>query len=267
MINEEHLAERFAAVASTDDDSDWTDVCHRARNDRRRSTVSLVKSRTRRQLAVALLVAVAMIGTGVTVAATDWGIGEPAPRAVERDFAAYPSEVGLEPMPEGAFLAARDGADYALYATQNRQGGYCLTVRAPWRDPAKLRGGGTCVTRDDAGEPIAVGVVAAGASEPTTGLATHLVAGRVLDPRAERIRFTTIEGDEVERRLGAAGFFLAALQVAPCPPNQSWNPVFLAFDAEGQELARARITVMAADRTAGCGFEVSPHGPYKFDKQ
>ena len=232
----------------------------------RNAAARRIARRRRRRLTGTLLVAVGMTGAGVTVAATDWGIGDPAPPAVERDFAEYPSQVGLDPKPDGAFLAARDGEDYALYAVENRQGGYCLTVTAPWRNPAEFRGSGTCVTRKDAAEPIAVGVVASGKYGPD-GKAPHLVAGRVLNPNARVIRFATVDGDPVERALGAGGFFLAALEIEPCAPNQNWDPVFVALNENGRELERVRITLMVADQSGACGFEVSPHGPYKFDKQ
>ena len=88
------------------------------------------------------------------------------------------------------------------------------------------------------------------------------------DPNARTIRFATVDGDPVERTLGASGFFVAALEIEPCAPNQNWDPVFTALDENGRELVRVRITLMvAADQSGGCGFEVSPHGPYKFDKQ
>jgi hypothetical protein len=42
MMTEEHLADRFAGVASSYDDSDWTDVCRRARTMRRRRVAPVV---------------------------------------------------------------------------------------------------------------------------------------------------------------------------------------------------------------------------------
>jgi hypothetical protein len=237
------------------------------RNELQRAAARRIARRRRRLFAATAVLVLAVGGAGATVAATGWGLGDPAPRAVVHDFAEYPSEVGLEPIPRGAFLAARDGEDFALYATRNRQGGYCLTVSAPWGSPAKLPGGATCMTHEDAREPVAVGIVAVGRFDGAERTAPHMVAGRVRDPRAHVVRFTTMDGEPIERPIGADGFFLAALDVPFCEPNEVWKPTFVALDADGRELARVRITLMAADRLGGCGAEVSPHGPYASDRQ
>lgn len=218
--------------------------------------------RTRRRHRRAGLVTLALLGatvcTGITVAATGWLHGTPAPPEVVDDFRSYTPQLGFRPQSGRAQLVARDGEDYTLYATVNREGTYCIVTSAPWKRPGTLDDGGTCVPKRDAQEPIAAGISGAGAvGEDREG--TIVVTGRVLDRTAREIRFALPSGDEVKRPIGAGGFFIAAVSTRMCP-DHDWAPTFTAVNADGDEVARAAIPLVELRRDA-CGFSFAPHGP------
>jgi hypothetical protein len=225
--------------------------------------------RRRRRFALATvstLLAAAL--AGVALASTGL-LGSAAPPEVVEDFDAYTERLGYHPEPGRARLVAEDG-DFLLYATTNREGTYCIVTSAPWRRPGKLTGdGGVCVPPKKAAEPIAVGVTAASAVGEE-GEGTFVVAGRVRDQRARTIRFTDASGETIERTLGAQGFFVVGVRHT-CT-GESWSPTFIASDSAGNALETATITLSYVDprRPLGSscgGFEVTPHGPYPFDRQ
>jgi hypothetical protein len=217
------------------------------------------RRRVRLSLVAAVLV-LAAIGAGITVAATDWPLGEPAPPEVVSDFQSYTPQLGFNPLARGARLVAQaDGI--ALYATTTRQGTYCTVVATPWRGDKTMGDGGTCASREDAAEPIAAGV--RDLSPIEDGRATAAIAGHVLNRRATAVRFTTPHSEEIERQIGAKGFFVAGVNIEFCPED-GWTATFTALDSNGNELARARILLVAvpANLRGGCGYPVGPHGPY-----
>ena len=222
--------------------------------------------RRRRVAFVAVAVLVATVCTGITVAATGWFHGSPAPPEVVEDFQSYTPQLGFHPHSRRAQLVARDGEDFALYATTNREGTYCLVTSAPWLPPGRNGDGGVCVRRREATEPIAAGVTRVGRAEAGTQ-ETIVVAGRVLAPGARAIRFSTAEGKPVERPLGAGGFFVAAVQFS-CV-DSGWAPLFIAANADGEELASAVIPLAWAAQSPGqpedgparCLIPFGPHGP------
>jgi hypothetical protein len=109
------------------------------------------KRRLRLGMLAAALV-LAAVAAGITVAATHWPLGEPAPPAVVSDFQSYTPQLGFNPHAHGARLVARaDGI--ALYATTTRQGTYCTVVATPWRGGKTMGDGGTCASRETAAEP------------------------------------------------------------------------------------------------------------------
>jgi hypothetical protein len=223
----------------------------------------------RRRLRLGLLAAAlafAAVGAGITVAATHWPLGEPAPADVVKDFEAYTPQLGFNPDARGARLVARaDGI--ALYVTTTRQGTYCTVVATPWRGGKTMGDGGSCVTRQTVAEPIAAGVRDVGRRGDDEHEVTLAIVGKVADPRARTVRFEGFFGGQVERAVGERGFFVAGVDAWFCP-EESWTPTFVALDGAGDELARAAITMVDVHRdprvpTPSCGFGVGPHGPYE----
>jgi hypothetical protein len=225
--------------------------------------------RRRRRAALASLITLfAVACTGITLAANGVFAASPAPGEVVEDFGAYATQLGYHPRSHHAQLVAVDG-EFRLYATPNREGTYCIVTSAPWRPPGRHTGdGGVCVPPKKAAEPIAVGITAA-SGDPDQIM---VVAGRVLDSDARRLRFADATGDDIERPLGAGGFFVVGVHQPPCT-GTSWSPIFTATDAQGNPVATARITLTYVDPHHGergnpCGgFEGTPHGPYPFDEQ
>jgi hypothetical protein len=128
--------------------------------------------------------------------------------------------------------------------------------------------GGVCVPPEKAAEPIAVGITAASAVGES-GEATLVVVGRVRDQRARTIEFTDAGGEPIASTPGAQGFFIVGVRHT-CT-GESWSPTFTAADSAGNPVATAKITLSyveprrAFDQSCG-GFEVTPHGPYPFDR-
>jgi hypothetical protein len=221
----------------------------------------------RRRLQLGLLPAtlmVAAVAAGITVAATHWVVGEPAPRAVVEDFKAYTPQLGYNPNARGARLVARaDGI--SLYATTTRQGTYCTAVGTPWRDGKTMGDGGSCVTRETVAEPIAAGVRDVG-PRGKDGQVTLAIVGRVADREIRTVRFEGFFGEFVERPIGENGFFVAGAEARICP-DEDWTSTFIGLDADGNEVARAAIILIDVQLPKKsyppvCGFAVGPHGPY-----
>jgi hypothetical protein len=208
---------------------------------------------------VAAALVTAAVGSGITVAATHWPLGEQAPPSVVDDFQSYTPQLGFNPHARGARLVAQaDGI--ALYATTTRQGTYCTVVATPWRGGKTMGDGGTCASRKTAAEPIAAGVRDTSRIDDD-GTVTLAIAGRVLDRDAKSVRFTSPSGDSIERRIGAEGFFVAGVEVDFCP-EEDWTPTFTAFDGEAEVVRADILLVKVHHKLGGCGFPVGPHGPY-----
>jgi hypothetical protein len=233
---------------------------------RRAAVRRIAASRRRLRLAlVAATLVVAAVAAGITVAATHWRLGEPAPPAVVKDFQAYTPQLGFNPDARGARLVARaDGI--SLYATTTRQGTYCTAVGTPWRDGKTMGDGGSCVTRETVAEPVAAGVRDVG-PRGGEGQVTLAIVGRVGDREIHAVRFPGFFGELVERPVGENGFFVAGVEARICP-EEDWTSTFIGLDADGREVARAAITLVDVHRDPRfpsrplCGFAVGPHGPY-----
>jgi hypothetical protein len=230
----------------------------------RRAAERRVRTHRRRRRAglVALALVAATAATGITAAATGWLHGTPAPPEVINDFRSYTPQLGFHPKSGKAELVARDGDDYLLYATENREGTYCVVTSSPAMRPGQLDDGGTCVPESDAREPIAVGIGPGGGPKLTERTRILSVIGRVQVDGARSIEFTDQVGTDVQRALGADAFYIAAVPVTICP-DDSWRPTFVARDADGDEVARATIPLIWVrhDLHGVCGFGVAPHGP------
>lgn len=199
---------------------------------------------------VAILAALLLIGTAIAATA-DWLTGEPAPKSVVTDFGSYAPQLGFDPEPGRAVLVAEDD-DITLYATTNKQGSYCLITSAPWKRPAKLPDGGTCISRSFAAAPVVAGLVGSSGSR-------YLIAGRTTDANARAIKFTDPSGESITRRIGSSGFFVASVIVeGELCPDGGWKPVFIVLSADGSELSRASIT-LGQSRSAGACSLAAPH--------
>jgi hypothetical protein len=217
-----------------------------------------VQRRRRRVLIPAGIAAAAIVLCGAALAATGWLTGQPAPPSVVSDFAGYTPQLGFHPDPGSSVLVATDG-DSSLYATTNAEGSYCIVASAPWRRPENLPDGGTCIPEATAAQAIVAGIVAAGPSDPDTpeGIATVLVAGRVIVPGTTNVSFTTPTGNTITRPVGPSGFFLASLSIQICG-NGDWTPTFAALDRQGHQLAQSAFTI---DRQIGVSGHIACQFP------
>jgi hypothetical protein len=190
-------------------------------------------------IAAALLFAATAIA-GIAVAADGWLTGQAAPPSVVADFGSYRPQLGFRPDPGSAVLVAEDGGS-SLYATTNAEGSYCVVASAPWKRPATLPDGGSCVGKPTAAQPFVAGVVGGSPSDPA-GNVTLLVAGRINLPGAAQVSFDSPTGEPISRPLGPNGFFLAAVPATLCQ-NGTWTPTFVAHDASGRTLGSSAITI------------------------
>jgi hypothetical protein len=216
-----------------------------------------------RLLALVLLVlAVLALPTyAIGRAVKGWLAGEPAPPSIVHNFGSYAPRLGFKPEPGKAVRVASDGA-FILYATPNDRGSYCVATSTP--------DGGICILPSIAATPLIAGIMPDGPGRADARRAI-LVAGRVTDPDAVGIAFTDPDGATVTRRIGAGGFFLAALPTAerplggppyPCK-NGDWTPTFRAVGSTGEELLTAQITLastpVGAPPGVVCGWANGPH--------
>lgn len=195
------------------------------------------RRRRRRVVFTAVVATAALAATATTLAATGvlqaWLGGEAAPPEVQRDFAGIPEELGYSPVAgEASKVAQEPDGTITLYATPTKQGGYCLVADVPWLEFAG-DGRGYCVKPEAASRPLVAGLIGQGPGEGEQS--TSVLAGRVLATGAAIIRFTGFDGRPVERRLGAGGFFVAALEHGPT--CKAWSPVMTAADEAGNALA------------------------------
>jgi hypothetical protein len=212
--------------------------------------------RGRRALVPLVAALVIVVGTA-TAATTSWLTGSPAPSSVVNDFKSYSTQLGFHPVPGQAVLVAGSHS-VSLYATLNREGGYCLIVSAPWKRPEALPDGGTCVTASDAAAAFVAGTL--GTSSPPGASATTLVvAGRTTNPAARAVRFEDPDGVVRTQRLGSSGFFVATLETPGSPCSRgTWAPTFELLAASGDRLASSTVT-LASDRGHGVCQFTGPH--------
>jgi hypothetical protein len=234
--------------------SDWGDVVGLAGlGDVRRGWLS----RRRIMLSAAVLV-FATATAGLALAGSGWLIGAPAPPAVVADFNSYTPQLGFHPSPGSAVLVAED-YNIGLYATTNKEGTYCIVVSAPWKRPAKLGDGGTCIPALQAAAPLIAGLPGASTSRDGSKT-TAVVAGRVNNAAARTIRFTGPTGYEIVRPVGSSGFFVASVHVqGPLCASGDWLSTFTALNAAGGEIARATIGLAHSPAPGLCEFGASFH--------
>ncbi|MDQ3866918.1 MAG: hypothetical protein M3304_08840, partial [Actinomycetota bacterium] len=212
--------------------------------------------RRKKRLGLALItVAFCTLGGGIALAASSWISGDAAPPEVAEDFAGYRPELGFNPEPANGRRVATDG-NVDLFATTNAQGSYCLVVSTPWKRPASLRSGGTCVSRAAAESVVSFGLVAAASHDDRE--TTLVLAGRAADPQARTIQLTTPDGDELSRPVGTSGFFVVSLKTVPCADGD-WTGPLRILDSDGQTIIDARGTIAAAGKGT-CAFR----GPRAF---
>jgi hypothetical protein len=240
----------------------------------RAAATRCVRARRRRRLLISVAVALTGVVTGslaIAATTTGWLTGEPAPPNVVEGFKQYTPQLGFHPKAGKAQFVAQDGP-IKLYATENREGGICYLVDEPWK-PANAGDGGTCASKAKADEPVTAGLLGMSAAS-RDGVATIVVAGRVDSAAARGIRFEDPAGAVVERRVGAGGFYVAAVRaklldfsavITPngvrCPRGK-WEPTFVALDAEGRPVLESKI-LLAQSRACAAGGEATPHAPYR----
>jgi hypothetical protein len=207
----------------------------------------IARRRRGRRIALATLVAAAsLLAVGAAVGAGGWLRGEPASPAVTSDFAGYAPQLGFHPEPGSAVLVARDG-EIALYATTNREGGYCVAVDAPWKPAATLPDGGTCLPASLTSAPFAAGIGGA------AGGTTLVVVGRTTASAARTVEFAAPDGGDVSRQLGSSGFFVAELDLhGPACAGGGWRPRFDLRDARGNRVAAFSVDLVRAARVDAC---------------
>jgi hypothetical protein len=205
-----------------------------------------------RTLAGVAVIVTTLLVTASTLAATGvlraWVGGKPAPAEVKRDFAGIRPELGYTPDAKATAEVAREG-EIGLYATPTRQGGYCLVADQPSLGYAG-DGRGYCLRPEQAKRPFVAGLVG-GARDDESGQKMEAVAGRILLDRAATVRLTGPQGDEVERPIGAGGFFVAlviAADIQTCVDGAPWISTLVAIDDEGRELGRARFPFLIPAR-------------------
>jgi hypothetical protein len=231
-----------------------------------------VAARRRRLLTVFALAIVGVLTASLSLAATTtgWLTAKPAPPEAVSGFQQYTPQLGFHPQAGGAQFVAEDGP-VKLYVASNREGGLCYLVDEPWK-PANAGDGGTCASKAKADEPLSAGMLGMSAVSDE-GFATIVLAGRVRNPAARTLRFADPAGSTVERQIGAAGFYVAAVRARPLDfspvvtpdgircPRGTWEPTFVALDPAGHVVLESKI-LLARSEACTSGGEGTPHGPY-----
>jgi hypothetical protein len=170
------------------------------------------RQRRRRRLLVACaaMTLASIIVTAASLAAGGWLNGSPAPKTVVSDFRSYPVQLGLHPEPGNAVLVARSGP-YRMYATPDREGGYCVVTSKPWARPASLPDGGGCLTRSEAAVPFTF-TFPGGKDLPHHGM-LEVVGGRVRDRRVREVQFADPAHRLVTLPIQRSGFFIGSFAI------------------------------------------------------
>lgn len=204
------------------------------------------KSRAHRRRRILLLTS-ALVAAGViigtAIAASGWLVGSPAPRNVKADFGSYAPQLGFNPRPGRAVLVARDGA-YKLYATPNKQGGYCILIVTPEYHPGPHGEGGDCAGPDHR----AFWANALPAGKPGT-IGKLFVLGHTAAHEAAAVRFSKPDGSVGTAEVGSSGFFIAQTDIpasiickAAIQPAVWWKPTFTVLDRSGRKLGTTTQT-------------------------
>jgi hypothetical protein len=207
------------------------------------------KARARRRRQVVLLTSAlttAAIIVGTAIAATGWLVGAPAPRNVKSDFGSYAPQLGFNPQPGKAVLVAGKGP-YKLYATPNRQGGFCTLLSDPWYHPGPHGEGGDCVSRKQAS--IAFWAGPYGAGHAGHGGTRVVIVGRTRNSAAAHVRFNYPEGKTASAPIGRSGFFIVPITLnhpifTGLLPGSicRWSSTFVVLGAKGQAIVRKTLT-------------------------
>jgi hypothetical protein len=227
------LAERFAALASPLDDSDWLDVRRRAR-----------ARRSRAWLAMPLAAVVAAIAVGSALAlyrdSIDFWSAPPAPERIVVEYEELRARgkagllgFGANVMPGEARRVAffeLDGEERPLFVVPTEDGGFC----------SRLHFIGTC-TRTGPREPT---LGAGGLQSKHGGL--DWISGRFLDERIRRLELRYLDGTAVPIPFVWVTEPIDAGFYAHDVPDEHEHPdrrpaVIVAFDEDGAELARSEL--------------------------
>lgn len=202
------------------------------------------KTRARRRHRIVLLtsgLAAAGIIVGTAIAATGWLVGSPAPKSVKSDFGSYATQLGFNPRPGKAVLVASNGA-YQLYATPNKQGGYCILVSAPWKRPGPHGEGGDCSSRQQTSTSFWAGF--GGIASHPNGGNTLVIDGRTRQANAATLRFTTPDKHTLNVPVGSSGFFIVGtITHASWCQIANWNPQVAILDGNGHQLTTAKARI------------------------
>lgn len=204
------------------------------------------RRRRRRFLVGMSALALTGVVVGTAIATTGWLIGAPAPRSVKSDFGSYATQLGFNPQPGKAVLVAHTGA-YKLYATTNKQGGYCTLLSDPWYHPGPHGEGGDCNSSQQASVAFWAGI--GGAAGPLNGRTTLVIIGRTRNSQAKSIQFNYPQGKTATTRVGKSGFFITPITITRpiftrLLPNSicRWSSNFVQLDANGHQLAQKTVT-------------------------
>lgn len=204
--------------------------------------------RRRRLLLTTVALGLAGVIVGTAIAAGGWLVGSPAPRSVKADFGSYAPQLGFNPEPGKAVLAARSGP-YKMYETPDKQGGFCLLLVTPSYHPGPQGSGGDCYPRQFAAKQFWGGPW--GVPRPLhNGGVRVVVAGRTRIRAATAVRFTTPNGKAVTVPVASNGFFITSvissrpLFIVLGVRNGlcRWTSTFTVLDKSGHELLRKTST-------------------------
>jgi hypothetical protein len=190
---------------------------------------------------VTSVLAAAGIIVGVAIAASGWLVGSPAPPSVKSDFGSYATQLGFNPRPAKAVRVASDGT-YQLFATTNKQGGYCVLVSAPWKRPGPHGEGGDCSSRKQAAVSFWAGL--GGVAGHSNGLTTFVIDGRTSERDATTLRFASPDKRNLTVPVGSSGFFIVGFttRASWCQVGR-WNPRVAILDRNGHQLGATTMWI------------------------
>ena len=199
-------------------------------------------------------VALVAVGFGVTagiaslaIAGTGWLTGAPAPPNVKSDLGSYSTQLGFNPQPGRAVLVASNG-EYQLYATGNKQGGFCTLVSTPWLRPGPGGEGGDCVASTPDADAFWAGM--GGMSAETNNASKLVVIGHTTEKAAATVQFDAPNGEAETAPVGSSGFFIVGTN--PIPGSMcdwgTWAPRFTVLDSNGDQLNSTSVTIFPGTR-------------------
>ncbi len=193
---------------------------------------------TRRRGKRPIILAAALLITGVSVAAASGLLGGPAPLRVKEDLAnvdqGIPSDLRYNPDVRNARLVAQaDGA--SLYYASLADGGYCSEIVTPASGPA----GAICVAGGNLDqEQIHVTVPFV---DPVTTSSPFVVGGRVNVTGATSLEATFADGGTQSITLGDDGFFVFAVATDQLSEAHEHGVTLVAADSAGAQIASVDV--------------------------